>query len=122
MKRWHLHLLFLFMLITLSAAVQAQDAGMSDVEMVDDGDPLEGEKPIYVPGEDLRYIPKAPANVPARDSLMLQMNDFPMQQATMKRPDKATEKQDSKAKDDSILTFNFLYYMIQKYKLQDIID
>lgn len=27
-----------------------------------------------------------------------------------------------KNEDDSILSFNFLYYIIQKYKLQDIVD
>ena len=47
--------------------------------------------------------------------------NFPMQQATMKAPEQS-EKQSEKQKDDSILTFNFLYYIIQKYKLQDIID
>jgi hypothetical protein len=34
---------------------------------------------------------------------------------------KPAEKQPAK-EDDSILTFNFLYYIIQKYKLQDIVD
>jgi hypothetical protein len=28
----------------------------------------------------------------------------------------------SESADDSILSFNFLYYLIQKYKMQDIID
>ena len=45
-----------------------------------------------------------------------------MQRAAQKPADKAADKQNSKSKDDSILTFNFLYYIIQKYKLQDVID
>lgn len=32
------------------------------------------------------------------------------------------EKQEKKNQDDSILSFNFLYYIFQKYKLQDIVD
>ena len=33
-----------------------------------------------------------------------------------------SERKEEKPKDESVLTFNFLYYIIQKYKLQDIID
>lgn len=29
---------------------------------------------------------------------------------------------DQQKDDDSVLTFNFLYYLIQKYKMQDIVD
>jgi len=127
MKIWGQHILVLTMLIFLSASrALAQDAGMSDVEMVEERDPSEnekseGEKLVFTPGEDLRYIPKASVAV-GRDSVALNIHDFPMQQATLKAPDKSTEKQSAKPKDDSILTFNFLYYIIQKYKLQDVID
>ena len=34
------------------------------------------------------------------------------------KDERKTEHQD----DDSILSFNFLYYLIQKYKMQDIVD
>jgi hypothetical protein len=122
MKGWSANIVFSLALIILSAAaVQAQDAGMSDVEIVDEHNAVDGEKLIYLPGEDVRYVPTAPSQRLPQDSVLLHMHDFPMQQATMRAPDKANEKQ-AKSKDDSILTFNFLYYMIQKYKLQDIID
>ena len=69
------------------------------------------------------YFPEAGTGMlMARDSIALQIHDFPMQRAAQKPADKAADKQNSKSKDDSILTFNFLYYIIQKYKLQDVID
>ena len=125
MKRWFTHITFLLLLLTFSASlpVLAQDAGMSDVELVDEAETLGSEKVPFIPGEDLRYIPKAHDASDAKDSIDLQIHDFPMQQAAMKSPEKPNEKQPAaKPKDDSILTFNFLYYIIQKYKLQDIID
>lgn len=70
-----------------------------------------------VTGEDVRNVPRATGIYAPADSISLQLNDFPMQRAAQK----PGEKQPAK-KDDSILTFNFLYYIIQKYKLQDIID
>lgn len=123
MKRWcpHLVLFTLLTLLLVPGNVSAQDAGMSDSEMVGETDAV-GEKMIYAPGEEVRYIPKAATAAPARDSVVLYLHDFPMQQATMKSPETAKEKVPAKQKDDSILTFNFLYYIIQKYKLQDIID
>ena len=117
----HTILFLLLLAAAVSAPVFAQEAGMSDVEIVDEPAMVEHERIPFVPGEELRYIPKAPGANTARDSIVLQIHDFPMQQATMKSPDRSGEKQPAK-KDDSILTFNFLYYIIQKYKLQDIID
>jgi hypothetical protein len=94
----------------------AQDAGMSDVEIGNDRDPAEGSKTIPVEVE-VRYIPKASGIVTAKDSVAL-ITAEPVGLPSEKR----SEKQPAKQKDDSILTFNFLYYIIQKYKLQDIID
>jgi hypothetical protein len=124
MKRWFSHMIFPILLLLLLASVPAlaQDAGMSDVEIVNEAETLEDGKVPFVPGEDIRYVPKAPGAAAAKDSIVLQIHDFPMQQAAMKSPEKSNEKQPTKPKDDSILTFNFLYYIIQKYKLQDIID
>lgn len=111
-------ILFLTILI-LAAAIgtsSAQDAGMSDVEMGSDGDPADGSKIVPVEVE-VRYIPKASGIVTAKDSVAL-ISAEPVALPSEKR----SEKQPAKQKDDSILTFNFLYYIIQKYKLQDIID
>lgn len=101
---------------------QAQDAGMSDAEIIDERPAAGNDKMVYAPGEDLPYVPHASGTVKPEDSVYLQIQDFPMQQATMKPPESPSAKKVEKSKDDSILTFNFLYYIIQKYKLQDIID
>lgn len=123
MKGWLPYSFIAVLLLLVAAAPSlAQEAGMSDVEIVDERGSMEGEKMPFVPGEDIRYVPRAPGMSPAKDSIVLQIHDFPMQQATMRSPDRAGDKQPAKQKDDSILTFNFLYYIIQKYKLQDIID
>ena len=99
-----------------------QDAGMSDTDIVAERETTEAERLVLTPGEiDVRYIPRASGVYAPSDSIGLQAMDFPMQQAAQ-RPSDKNEKQSSKPKDDSILTFNFLYYIIQKYKLQDIID
>lgn len=121
MKPWPLYILLAFMMTIASApGAAAQDAGMSELEVIDE--PAH-DKAAFVPGEEVRYIPQSAGRTQARDSLMLHMHDFPMQQATMKPAERSSDKQAAgKPKDDSILTFNFLYYIIQKYKLQDIID
>jgi hypothetical protein len=120
MKRFGPHIIFLafgFLFCTALPAL-AQDAGMSDVEVIDG---RESSEAAFTPGDELRFVPRANGTVDKKDSIVLQIHDFPMQRASQKPVEKANEKQPSK-KDDSILTFNFLYYIIQKYKLQDIID
>lgn len=124
MKSWSQQIFFLTALLLSLASMPAvaQDAGMSDVEIIDDATAGD-ERVVFTPGEDLRYVPAAGTGMlMARDSIALQIHDFPMQRAAQKPADKAADKQNSKSKDDSILTFNFLYYIIQKYKLQDVID
>ena len=118
------HLIFCLTLIFLAVAgsSSAQEAGMSDVDIIGDRETSGGEKLIFSPGE-AKYIPKVTATTSGKDSIALNIQDFPMQQAALKAAsEKSDEKQPQKQKDDSILTFNFLYYIIQKYKLQDIID
>lgn len=114
--------IFFLAVLTLAASINtlAQDAGMPDAEIIDNRD-LESEKVVFTPGEDLRYIPKATGMAAPKDSIVLQLHDFPMQRAAQKPAERPNDKQPAK-KDDSILTYNFLYYIIQKYKLQDIID
>ncbi len=123
MKSWGKQIFFLTTLVILTASgrVLAQDAGMSDVEIVNDRSAEGADKVSFTPGEDLRYVPRATSSGTVKDSIALQIHDFPMQRAAQKPAERANERQPAK-KDDSILTFNFLYYMIQKYKLQDIID
>lgn len=109
--------LSVFMLLAASVSAVAQDAGMSDVEITSEA---VRDKAAFTPGEELRYVPRATGVYAPSDSIALQIQDFPMQRAAQKPAEKSPDK--NAKKDDSILTFNFLYYIIQKYKLQDIID
>jgi hypothetical protein len=119
MKTWCKQILLaVFVTICASLGVSAQDAGMSDGEIRTS---TESEKAVFSPGEDVRFVPRATGVVAPHDSVSLQIQDFPMQRAAQRPAEKSGEKQPAK-KDDSILTYNFLYYIIQKYKLQDIID
>ena len=103
---------------TLTVTSWAQDAGMSDVEIVDESYVVDNEKMLYAPGEaEVRYIPKAASPV-MKDSSAVQVMEARAPEAVTG----AAKKQPTKQEDESILTFNFLYYIIQKYKLQDIID
>lgn len=99
-------------------SIYAQDAGTSESEILASPESSETEKVVFTPGEEIRYVPGTSGVMAPSDSISLQMQDFPMQRAAQK----PAEKPATKSKDDSILTFNFLYYIIQKYKLQDIID
>ena len=92
----------------------AQDAGMSDVEIHEERNRTESEKIIFSAGDaEVRYIPKT-TSVHSKDSIAAANHaEFLSGKAEKKQP---------KQEDDSILSFNFLYYIIQKYKLQDIID
>lgn len=122
------HIFFLTILATFAVAgnVWAQDAGMSDVEILDERDRIDSEKMLYSPGEaEVRYIPKATTASVSKDSaaaVLVVVSPSVRETRTESPPAKGNEKQPAKPKDDSILTFNFLYYIIQKYKLQDIID
>lgn len=119
-KIWGQQVLVVAMLLLMCSAgsALAQDAGMSDIEIPNNRIDMSAEKVVFVPGEEIKYVPHASTASASKDSLALHIQDFPMQRAAQ-RP---AEKQEAKSKDDSILTFNFLYYIIQKYKLQDIID
>lgn len=84
----------------------------------EDRESADADKAVFSPGEsEVKYIPKAPAVAGAADSIALRTMT-PVQKISPK----SVQKDEKPPKDDSILTFNFLYYIIQKYKLQDIID
>jgi hypothetical protein len=65
-----------------------------------------------------------PSNVTTKDSVSTVR--MPVQRATRQQQPAAEPAKPaaakSKGEDDSMLSFNFLYYIIQKYKLQDIVD
>ena len=119
MKPKLIRILFAFTLVAFSlvSVVQsyAQDAGTADAyEENDEKD----HEPIY--SEQLDQHHKTQPSPLLKDSATA------IQKITVQRPVKPTAesvKPESKqSSDDSILSFNFLYYIIQKYKLQDIVD
>lgn len=98
--------------------VQAQDASFPGTEVDDLGVDKESEKMMYAPGEvDPTFRKAQTAGI--KDSLAIKPSTRALK---VQSPDsKAPVKRPSEA-DDSILSFNFLYYIFQKYKMQDIVD
>jgi hypothetical protein len=112
-------------------AAFSQDSGLIDVEVTDlEKDRLDREKIISSPGEgDTRYVGKSPVIAP-KDSVAAAPGTTSVSTPALLKfkaekpapsPKPTVEKQ-SKNQDDSILSFNFLYYIIEKYKLQDIVE
>lgn len=60
---------------------------------------------------------KQNAQPSTKDSATFQRNVY-KPAPVVPKDERKSERQD----DDSILSFNFLYYLIQKYKMQDIVD
>lgn len=116
--------------------VYAQDASFPEYESLEsERERLDREKILYSPGEgDVRYVPKLtidPKNsttaTPKADSAAVKtvvppMNPAPTRIKQEHGPKPLGKPQPPKEDDDAILSFNFLYYIIQKYKLQDIVE
>jgi hypothetical protein len=104
-----------------------------DYEITDsERERYERDKVIFSPGgeNETRYV--APRNQPTgsssgitKDSVASSTPSKPTQAVPVRKevPGKNPTKQiPPKQDDDAILSFNFLYYIIQKYKLQEIIQ
>ena len=106
----------------------AQDASTNqDYQITDtERDKYERDKIIFSPGEgeSPRFSTKGSiAPNTGKDSIVVAKPAVQIQKGKPEQPVKAAEKQQQQTKDDdSILSFNFLYYIIEKYKLQDIVD
>lgn len=108
----------------------SQDGAPVEYEVTDpERERYERERIIASPGEgDYRYLP--PSTPPAAKDTATAAppqvvpavpNTTKPQTPPARKPEKSGTPP-SRGEDDSILSFNFLYYIIQKYKLQDIID
>lgn len=131
--RLHQILIAAGMLLATGSQLLAQDGSLQDYEVSDpERERLEREKIIYSPGEgEIRYIPRNPVVQPSGGSVTTSADttsagQAPTEIAAPKTKTEQTVKPPEKPmvprEDESILSFNFLYYIIQKYKLQDIID
>jgi len=118
-------LLFAFALSVISPCgffmVQAQDASFPGTEMDDLGVDKETEKMMYSPGElDPAFKKSQGTSTIAKDSAVIKPVLRPTKILT---PDSSkTPVKRPSQEDDSILSFNFLYYIFQKYKMQDMVD
>jgi hypothetical protein len=128
-----LHHILLSLLLTISAFFNtsfAQDSSTTQEYQITDTERerYERDKVMFSPGEgETKFLPtKAGSHaLTGKDSLAATTKPVAttIQKGKPEQPVKAAEKQQQQTKDDdSILSFNFLYYIIQKYKLQDIVD
>jgi hypothetical protein len=124
-------MLCLGLLLTLSTTDVFSQDGVVGVEINDDNDRIDNERIMTSPGEsDTRFVSKSGSNTASKDSSSAvnsttTQSTIPQIKFKAEKPTptpKATVEKQSKNQDDSILSFNFLYYIIEKYKLQDIVD
>jgi len=118
------HVLFTLSLAILTPAgihsMQAQDASYPVLDSDDTEADKERDKVMYSPGEaDPQLNNKIQLTV-AKDSTASKPGTL----RVIKTPVEASKNSAKPAsqEDDSILSFNFLYYLFEKYKLQDIVD
>ena len=104
------HLLASFIAVFLLAiSAQAQD----ELPSVDPLDPIHRE---YNMEDDKALIYDHSTHLPARDSLQT------MRVAPITQTAKASKPDAHKKDEDDALSFNFIYYIIQKFKMSDLID
>jgi hypothetical protein len=115
------HLLLALLLAVLTPAgvycIQAQDASYP-LEADDSDADLDRDKVIYAGGEaDPLLNNKIHITTVLDSSLSKPSRNIKPQSETVKNSAKPASQED-----DSILSFNFLYYIFEKYKLQDMVD
>jgi hypothetical protein len=126
-------LLSFVVILTISGSAYAQDNPSDYLASADEITKIDIDGISYITGEmDDRGITVPKTSTDPKDTLNntnTQTQNAHVQQAVKLKvekstppPTKPTVEKHSKKEDDSILTFNFLYYIIEKYKLQDIID
>lgn len=114
-------LLSLFFAVVTPAGVsyiQAQDASYPLQESFEAEAEREREKVIYTPGEGDPLLNSRTHVATARDSSIAK----PISTRIAKPETAKNSGRPASQEDDSILSFNFLYYIFEKYKLQDMVD
>lgn len=101
--------------LSLTLSVQAQE----ELPVLETQDPNHHE--FYL-DEDKTLIYERPSSHPStiKDSLQLTPRITPNHPGKVVKPD--ANKNNPKDAYDDALSFNFLYYMLQKFKLSDLID
>lgn len=111
--------------LAASKPAYAQEVNSSnyDIYASDSDRERERDRTIYTAGEStdpLATHKSTTSTVSVKDSASTVR--VPAQRATRQPAEPAKTSPKPKEEDESILSFNFLYYIIQKYKLQDIVD
>ena len=109
-----LTILFAMLATVIVQSAKAQDASYPAIEAVDAES--ERERVVYGGEGDPMVNNKIHVPVASRDSAIVR----PAKTVKADAP-KPTAKPASQ-EDDSILSFNFLYYIFEKYKMQDVVD
>ena len=138
---WYLLTIILFGCFVQNTAY-AQGTGFIDITLPE-CDKIDNDKLLTSPGEgDSKFVYKpvsntkdsvasvtishpTPTTSPASAAAKIRIEKAaPAPKETVSKQSKNVEEPAAKTKsqDDSILSFNFLYYIIEKYKLQDIVD
>ena len=116
------HVLLGLLLAVLTPAgiqcAQAQDASYPLQESMDMDSEHERDKVIYSPGEADASLNVKAHVMPSKDTMAIKPIRItkPVQEGVKHSARPASQE------DDSILSFNFLYYIFEKYKLQDMVD
>ncbi len=100
---------------------QAQEGSYSIPDSYEEAE-AERDRVIYSPGE---TEPLANSKVQVsvtRDSAVARPAGALSDQASGESQKNSSKSPASSQDDDSLLSFNFLYYLFEKYKLQDIVD
>jgi hypothetical protein len=122
------HIIFTLSLAILTPSgivcINAQDAGYFN-EGSNDGDGDNKERPHYSPGGEGESMTSGATRVHTpvlfRDSARTSpIRTLAVPSTSNSDANKSAARQNEE--DDSVLSFNFLYYIIRKYKLQDIMD
>ena len=99
-------------------SLRAQDASYPLQESFDVEAERERERVIYSPGEGDPLLNSKAHVVTARDSAL-----FKPTATRVSKPEVSKNSgRPASQEDDSILSFNFLYYIFEKYKMQDMVD
>lgn len=111
-----LTIFFTFVACVFAQSAKAQDASYPAVETADAENDHIRERVIYGGEGDPMVNNKIHVPVASRDSATVKPSK------TVKADAAKPSARPSSQEDDSILSFNFLYYIFEKYKMQDVVD
>ena len=99
-----------------SLSAQGQDKGLSPNELTD---PNHSELNLN-DDKTLLFEHESKPKGPSKDSVMIR--NKPVLLTTSPAKSKPSERKPVDKEEDDALSFNFLYYIIQKFKISDLID